>query len=66
MSRAEWDLHVAETTGAPLREVREARKAVYFWSAAFERALKELPRPAAPSLADVAERIIAARGEAAA
>jgi hypothetical protein len=49
LSRSEWDLHLAEATGAPLREIRECRKLVYFFSAAFERALKELPRPTAQS-----------------
>lgn len=62
-SRAEWDLHVGEATLAPLREVREARKAVYFWSAALERALKELPKkPAGPSLAEYLAAKAAAGG----
>jgi hypothetical protein len=51
-SRSEWDLHLAEVGGAPLREVRECRKLVYFFSAAFERALKELPSPPPPGLAE--------------
>jgi hypothetical protein len=55
LAGAEWDLCRAEIEQAPLREVRECRKLVYFLSAAFERSLKDAPPPPAPTILEVIE-----------